>query len=654
MTQSDTTTPVSDELLQSMRELQSRGLIDKLTPAERARALSILDSQMKTEREEALKPKSELLSRDPKPGNFIDSLMAPLRAAVEHPVLTHAVVARGLERSFNPLPLLNAPGDVVGMVMGKPPAYRFMTDVEEIEGMFNFPIIRGAELAARLFVDDDQQPDLTTFSEVVNNQREMDQQLRNIVPGVQEGVELGSAAAGFVQLGSAGLKLGAEIAKKSPQAARGLYQKALQMAATRSSKKTAELSRKLLRIGEGPFLDAIVQRPEKVAQLVNESGDLSINDITIRLKDELETLSQELGARVGPFREAAFADTKTRIKLPSDPQTGKSTIGSALEAVRLRTTFQGKSVLPAASGYNLESQLAAAERAAQLGVITPNQAMVWVDMLDGIIDFGNSGKPGSNAIKSANSLLLNVRGMVKNALRNASKDGATWANADDAFSGFMLESDGIIRRLETDGADSLVANLFGKNKTPLRGRLERALNYMEKIDPTAQGAGNAFFSRLADIKAAGRIKDVQLEINDPIADNVNRIVSKWRAAGQGAGASVGAAIGGAPGALMDSPIYTGWIGTSGLLAGRVVGGMAGEAVGKRIADPMRVIQSAIKSKRLSNDAAAIAKDVSYLTEKFGPTAPIAFFDLVGPIPAVKELIEVGSKVRAGLKQEKEE
>jgi len=642
-----TPTPVPEEVLVAVRRLHERDLIDKLPPEKRAKAQAILQSQFKVEREDALKPKAELLSRPSKPGNFVDELLAPIKGAITNPVDTMFAQARGVERAYNPLSLVGV-------------------DLEDIEGAFNFPIIRGAELAARLFVDDDQQPDLTTFSQVVKNQIEMDRELRNIVPGVQEGTELGAAVAGVYQLGSTALKLAPQLARKGKAATLAALQRLQQLRADKQSSKAQRLGQELLRIGQGPFMDAIIKRPEAVAQLVKQNGDLSINDVAIKLKDEIETISTELGKRVGTFREAASADTTTRIAIPQE-------VSEMLSLIRQRTTFanptrqtgkavsigerlaqntdEATSILPG----DIQKRLMMSERAAKLGVTNPNQAMVWVDMLDDIIDYANSGKPGSTSIKNANALLMRVRGTIKNALRSSSDQAEAWAAADDAFSGFIGEAGPLIRRLETDGADSLVANLFGQNKTPIRMRLEKALDYMEKIDPTARGAGNAFFARLADIKAAGRIQDVQMQINDPIQDNINRIVSKYRNAGKSIGRGVGfstmggaARLSGADTTLSGAAAGGGWWG------GEAIGGMVGEAVGKRIADPMRVINAAIKSKQLSKSAMELAKDLEYVTKTFGPAGAIAFFDIVGPIPAVKELVEVGSKVRSTFRNEKEE
>lgn len=622
------------QLLDDLRAAQKGGYLNKLTPAERAKLWMQVQPELDAERKTALEPPKPVETEAPKSG-FLQDVAAPVMSLGKNPVSSVVSMARGVEKSYNL-------GQAVGI------------DLEELEGAFSFPIIRGAELAARLFVPADQRPDLKTYNDVVNDQRSMDEELRKVAPGWQEGSELGSVAAGTVQLANTGLKIATGLARKAPQAARAAYQWLQKTRATQTQKQTTTLAKKLLRIGDGPFLDAIVQRPEKVAQLVNETDGLTANDLAVNLKNELETIGMELGSRVGKFRDAAFADTTTRIRVPED-------IAQNLAAIRQRTTFANptrvtgkatsiegrlsqasegaQSILPG----DIQKRLAMTERAAALGVTNPNQAMVWVDMLDDIIDYANSGKPGSTAIKSSNAMLMQVRGSIKNALRGSSKWADSWASADDAFSGFVDRSGRAIQRLNSESSESLVANLFSKNRTPMRNDIEAALNYAEMIDPTAKGAGNAFFSRLADIRASEIVKGVRNQITDPIQDNVNRIVLTWTKRGEKVGAAVATAAGGLPGLIGGSNLGVGYGGGVGFLAGRAVGAMAGEAIGKRMADPTRILDSAIKAKELSKDAKALASDLRYMVEAMGPESTIAFFDVVGPIPAVKELIKFSNQ-----------
>ena len=609
----------SPNIMNLIRDAQGRGLLDKLKPEEKLRLLQQAQSAMASERQEVLKPKAEIEAQ-PDQGGFVDWLLKPIKDVASNPVEAGAAVAQGLNQSINPLPLLN----YINPFDAKLPE-----DVETFNSLFTFPVIRGAELAARMFVPEDQRPPLTTFAQLVKDQKEVTRQLNQVVPGFEVGTELGIGAVGLYELGANGLRLGKQLARSAPESVRGLAQKVSAFRAEKAAAKTRKLAQTLLREGDGPFLEAMVKRPERVGKLVEQSSDLTINDVAINLKDELETLATELGSRVGKFRDAAFADTSTRLKIPTD-------LSEKFAALEARTTFQGKSILPT----NLQRTLAQSRQAIDLGITNPNQAMVWVDLLDDINDYGSSGERGSNAVKSAGSLLKTIRHDVKNMLRGKNVE---WAAADDAYHGFLSSSDGLIRRLESDSAESLVANLFGKNKSPLRNRLESALNYAEAIDPVAKGHGAAFFDRLADIKAAEKIRGVQIQISDMTQDNVNRIVQRWTKRGERIGQAVGSATGGTAGFIGGGQGTTGGvIGIGGIQLGRSVGGSVGaeigEFVGKRLADPLRVLRSAEKAKDLSKQAKAMAKDMEYLTKALGPEANMAFLDLTGPTPEVRELI----------------
>lgn len=648
------TSDVGAETLQLVRELKSRGLFVKLNEKERANLLLKSEPAMALERQKLLKPINEIVAEPEKPDSFVDQLLAPARAAIQNPGAAVLSAARGVERGLNPLPLVNLVNKLNPFSEGD----LIEDDLETFESLFNFPVIRGAELAARLFVDEDKRPPLTTFAQVVENQRSLDKELRAAVPGVQEGAELGAAGAGAVATVSTGLKFAKALARGAPKAVKSVAVRIKTAKAAKATKKADKLARKLLKEGDGPFMNAILNRPEKVKALVDQSSDLTINDVAIQLKDELELVGVELGKRVGKFRDAAFADTTTRVPI-------SQALPDLIDLLDKRTTFQGASVLPS----KIKQQLDSAKRLSDLGVTTPNQAMVWIDVIDDIIDFGNSGKSGSNAIKNANVTLSRMRAVIKDSLRQVNKHGLSkaapiekslrsgpagikeigrtrreiafqlWADADDAFSQFVNESNGLIRRLESDSGESLVANLFNKNKTPLRSRLERSLSFMEKLDPTAQGHGAAFFDRLAEIKAASKIKGVKLQIADPIQDNMTNIVKEWTRRGERIGAAAGTTVGGGVGFVTGGTGVGGLSGGAGFVTGRALGGEVGNLVGKMLGNPDRILKQAMKAKALSEEARKLARDMAFVSKNFGPEGVVAFMDLVGPIPAVNQLIK---------------
>lgn len=592
------TTP---SLIEDARAMIEDGTINQLPPAKRIKLLKLIEPTMVKEREEALQPAAELAAKDKNESSFIDQIMAPIRSTIKDPAGAVLSTARGMERAFNPAGLVGV-------------------DLETLEGIANFPIIRGAELAARMFVPEDQRPNLTTFSQVVNDQRRMDKNLRTVHPGIQEGAELGTAVYGLTQLARAALPEAGRLIKKGVSYIKaGQAEKALQ--------NVKQMAIRRLKVSDGPLLDAIVDRPEQVLAKAKQSGT-EIKDVAFQLQDELQKIGENLGKKVGQFREAAFKDTSTRIPVPDE-------IPGLIKSLRSRTTFQDESVLPPF----IEKQLKAAEKAAEFGVTNPNQAMVWVDALDGIIKYGDSDKVGSNVIKSANNVLMQLRGSIKSMLRNSNPKASQWAEADDAFSGFLNESAGITSRLQGDNAESLVSNLFGKNKTIMRDRLERSLDYMNRLDPTANGHGNAFMSRLADLKAGEKVKDVTMEVNRVLQENTNEIVRYWTNLGGEAG---GLAIGG-PATFSANALggggLTAPIGVGGYMAGRLAGKQAGFKIGQMMANPERVLNAAIKAKQLSTQARKLAQDMLYLNKNFGPKSSIAFLDLVGPIPVVNELVK---------------
>lgn len=624
---------VDTALLDDLRLAQQQGLLEQLRPQEKAGLLKEATRAMEVEQEQALQPSAEL-AKGGKQTSFIKQIMQPVQDAASNPLAAVGNAVRGVERSFNPLPLVN---------LATPGLPHIQDDLETFESLFTFPVVRGAELAARMFIPEDQRPSLTTFAQVVNDQRALDKQLRSLTPGIQEGAELGSAAASLTQLASTGLKAATRLSKNLPAAIKAVPTMIADYRAASSAKKTRALFNDIMLEGNGPVYDAVINRPEQVQKILKD-GNVSMLDFANELETELSTIGERLGKRVGQFRDAAFADNKTRIPVPKE-------IPAMLESLRARTTFQGKSVFAMSKGGSgIERQLQAAENAAKLGVITPNQAMVWTDILDDIIKFGNTNEAGANAVKSANSTLLEIRRSIKNALR---ENNIGWADADSAFSGYITESDGLLKSLRGDRAESVVDGLFGKNKNVLRGRIEKALDYMEQIDPTARGNGEAFFARLANAKAASKISDVKARVSDPIADNTNRIVQRWTSEGRSIGQTIGFGIGGGIPHMVGASdfISTGTAGM-GVLTGRYLGARAGYAVGKYMANPDRVLQAAIRSNKLSRQSRQLANDMLYLTRNFGPESQIAFLDLVGPIPAVNELIKFSSPIKQKKEGEK--
>lgn len=640
---------MADDTLDLLRAAEANGMLDKINPAARTLLAEEVQPALAKERQEALKSPSQIEKEsEAAPKSFVDRLFRPVKASIEHPVEAGVSVARGLARSYlNPLPIVNL------VNKANPFANEISDDLETFEAYFNFPVIRGAELLARMTIPESERPDLTTFAQVANGQRQFDTKLRQLVPGIQEGTEAALVIAGTAQLASQGLNLIKKAVKEGPSAVRAVVGKVQQARAASKMKSAETLARKVLQEGDGPVLDAILQRPEKVKALLDSNENLSMGDIALQLEDELTDIAGKLGETVGKYRDVAYADTTTRLNVPKE-------IPGLFKALRDRTTFDGETILPP----NIDRILSRSERAASLGVTNPNQTMVWIKMIDDMIDYKNSGKPGAQALADAEFALKRTRGALKNILRQDNKVASEevkgllgagsklgkqeqkevayqlWANADEDFSNFSDSADGVIRRLKSDSSESLVDNLFRKNNTPLRTRLAQALDYMDRIDPTARGYGNAFFEKLANVKAALKIKDVEGKVsglNRVTQEAAHEIVRRWTQRGQRYGGTLGAAAGAGVSYLTGGMGTFGLSGAGGYFTGRALGAEVGQAIGQKLASTERVLNNAIKAKNLSKQAKELAGDMLYITKTFGPEGNIAFLDIVGPIPALKEL-----------------
>lgn len=598
------------KFLETVRLAQKKGLLKDLSAEKKAKILSRLEGENRAELEGILSPKptNEKAPLEPiqvplegqnpiKEQSVGQQLTAPITSSIDNPGAAAANVTNAITSTLNPLPIVQALNPFKGRV-------DLDTDLETFQSVFNFPIIRGAELAARLFIPESEAPDLTTFAETVKSQKELNDELTNINPGVREGTEAGLIGVSIGQLGSAAVKGVGRFAKSDLVKKTGA--KIQNFRAKKLENKARKLSSEILGQTDGPLLEAVLKRPEKIKKILDSGKDVTIDDVAIKLKDDLETISENLGKRVGKFRDKAFADTTTRMRVPEE-------IVQELNVIKQRTTLGGKSVLPP----KLQSQLDRAEKMSKLGVATPNQQMIMVDLLDDVISYGT--KNDINSVKSVAPNLGAIRRGLKENLRTTHPE---WAQADDAFAKFSTNSKGLINRLNSDSAESLVSNLFGANKSPLRNRLQSSLDAMESVDPTAQGYGNAFFSRLSDLKAGQNIQTID-KVNRLKQERVFSTLRKYELAGAAMGGGVSRMIGLSPSAA-----------TFGATAGARIGNL----IGKSRINPSRILKAASKSNKLSKNAKTLAKDMGQMVEFYGPEASVAFLDVLGPIPAVKELI----------------
>jgi len=552
---------------------------------------------------------------------------------IAHPGLFAKGIIRGAERS------------VVDIVPGA---------LEKIEAVSKFPIVRGAEIAGSLAqrIRGEPRAPFTTLGEMVKEQEAVTKGIEKAVPGTEKGAEIGAllgSGAGLIKGAVKGIarkisERGLPAAQKATlRLERELFQKGAKLrsakelkAATKvvkERKKTERLVRQIMAEDNSRVLDAIRENPEEIRALVKE-GQLGVDDLAVRVSDNLTQIEQGLGKKVGEFRKAALSNRTPSID-------AKDVLKTVAE-VRDLTQVRGKSLLSGAERRNFELIEALLDPTIQVtpevglvgitgvherALLSPRDALRIVDAIDQMTNAKTVAN--GNISQDAASALFKIRASIKNKLRAGNEE---WANADDLFSQFKEASFNLVRRFSGDQRESAVNNLFGKGKTPTRKRLADALDLAEKLDPAQAGKAKRFFNELANIKAAQGIQAVMVPKADPIADRLNRVVRRWMTGTGTALGTIGAAAGqraaGFPGAVLG-----GGVGTSlGLQLGRVLGARAG--------DPQRVLNSAIRAKELGKEAKALAGDLSFIAKEFGPEGVTAFMRIIEGIealPAASEL-----------------
>lgn len=570
----------------------------------------------------------EVATEVPKEPGVMDQIIAPVKAAVNDPVGATMAAVRGVEKSFLPDSRL----------------------LSHIEGTLMFPIIRGAELAARAFVEDDVEPELTSYRQLVEDSVLLDETLKARGQGIMEGTEAGIAAASGIQLLKAGGKLVGSIAPKAMQAVK-------EYRAGMATKKATKLGKKLLQLDKGPVLDAIVDRPEEVMKLIQSDGAY-VDDLAQEMGTKLSDIQENLGKNVGKYRKNFVTDPTKKVnvlepvQLPNgDVLDSPLTLMQSFE--ESITSTQGVNVLDSKQQKRLETlkSLISPQNDAD-GVpgslIAPKDAMLALDKIDEMISIKEIQNGNISGAAVAN--LIQVRKALKSQIRGNDK---AWAQADEIFSNYTEEASNLADRFSKDTRESFVSNLFGQNKNPIRERIKRTLDYADYVDTGVTGSGDAFFRRLANIKGANSIQEVNIGLTDKSADNVNRIVQHWVKLGENTGTTLFGAIGGGGGALISG----GGGAAAGTLisqpVGKLVGGAAGLRMGLKMANPQRVLNSAIKAKNLSADAKRLAGDLQYVHKTFGNDGVISLMDIVGPLPATNELIKfISSQPKEKKEQQK--
>lgn len=545
---------------------------------------------------------------------------------------------RGVEKAFEP------PSEIFGIKTGIPDNL-----VEKVEGTLAFPVIRGAELAASMFVPHDMRPEFTTWKDAVDQQIQLTEALKQRAPGVVEGSELGTAAASLPALVET---LGSTL-KNAGRIAPRAWQAINDWRAGQKASQATNLAKTLMKEGKGPVLDAIVDRPDEVLKLIKNDAT-AVDDLAVETGQQLLRIEDELGKNVGKYRRNFIADPTKKVGVAAPVQLMDGTISASpqdlIKGFRASTTTDnGVSVL----NSKQQGQLDFLEKILNpepkirkesfdvvdktimdpITSISPKDALLALDKIDEMTSMKEI--QNGNISAAAVNNLLEIRRALKTQIRG---NNADWARADQVFSNYKDDALNLVGKFNSDSRESFVNNLFGAGKSPIRDRLRKVLDYADYVDTKTSGSGDAFFRRLANIKAAQKYQNVQMELSDPIQDKLNHIVRFWTRVGENSGATVGSGVGGLTGNMFNTGgAIAGGFG--GMNAGKLAGGVLGYKVGKMMANPQRVLNAAMAAKELSGSAKQLASDLSYVHKVFGNDGVVSLMDVVGSTPAANELLK---------------
>jgi hypothetical protein len=434
-------------------------------------------------------------------------------------------------------------------------------------------IQKGVEETKELFGGNDARPLVDIYDQEVSAQNKFNETVGETSRNVGE---IGAGLLGLAQGGYA-------LAKKAPAAIKtvrgwiGEAPKAIDKL-DESAQGLGSVARKgpqkILREMTGPLPEkvegAIINRTNNVRKILQDpNSETKIYDSVIKMRDNLADTDRLLTGALKEFRTALHSNKETLFD--STP------VLEILEDFsKNRTLSGGKSIIDpdeAAMLAKYRDMLSNPVKSGR-GVKASNSVTVGdvvkiMDKMDGDL------QPLYNRTDMSPKLLR-----VKEA-RDALDAGLAdiypnYKEAKVLFKSFKDGSDAIRGKIESSGAESFLANLFGQNKTEMQLAVESTLNQAEeaakslqKLNPdfttgfkAADAAANKamskiqtmaseikapkaqdFLNDLADKIAARRLKS----FSDKDADEVNRLVKAYvqpRAnVAQGAGSALFAMIG---------------------------------------------------------------------------------------------------------------
>lgn len=436
------------------------------------------------------------------------------------------------------------------------------------------------------------------------------------IPGTEEflqGVPASYETAG----GLTGLVLG------GAKGAKGLMKGSVAKQALKAEGNVIKDVKFLMNEPEGPIMDAILHRPEKVAELYKQQK-FGVDDLAGVVSSALEKKGAELGQAVGQFRDAAKADLTKSI----------STAPLIDGLKKLEKDVQ------LSSGANLlsrgdQSKLKQLLTFVSEEKLSPSDALKITDWIDNNTNY--NAVASGNISQAAASSIKGFRSELKNLVRDSSPSMKDWAKADDSYSTFLSESEGLQDKFSGDQRITAVQSLLNPSKDPIKQRLTQALNIGSDAGPIEKGPAGDFFSALAERRAAQGLKALDVTKVDPIRDQTNRILQKWVSIGEKGGQAVGSGLGGLIG-YQGGPAAAGAGSIMGISPGGFVGRIAGNKIGRVMGSPERLLEKAIQAKTLSKEARDLASDLTFLEKNFGVEGANTLLNVIqGSVPAVNEL-----------------
>lgn len=415
----------------------------------------------------------------------------------------------------------------------------------------------------------------------------------------------GAAAGGITGAAIAGGGLGINklLSGDSIQSimAKGIEKQGLINAAEKRGEQVDDLSKKILSEDDPQILAAIKKQPERIKELV-DNGTMSSYDIGSKLQKEFSNLKDHLVKKVGNLKEEVRKDTTPSIDTKQFKDMFQTLENKLTTSAVPEGSSKGISVLSSAD----KEQVNEIKNLMFSNKISPSDAILITDKIDSLVTYGE--RPSSNISALAQNLLKDIRRQIKNRVH---LDHPEYSKADDNLQQFFANSE-LVKSQITNNPEQFVNRLFGQGKTQVRKDLMQLVVLANRIDPKS-GAKNVQFARdIFNMKVAGQIKEGLIKKADPTADRINRIRQRYTAGGATIGAGIGAKFGGPYGAA----------------AGAAGGGVVGDRIGQVIGNPMRILNAAIRSKQLTQQAKKVAVDLRAITAMGGPEAFAKFIDQV--------------------------